>query len=149
MPADLAVRCVCGCLPRVHVVELDLDDDGDQVGEHHGRCRTCGWRTCDTYRPERDVEAELAAIAADSGLPLDVVRREFAQLIGGGAELIEEQPEQLVDDVPPGTVLASWPAWQCQDCGSRYGQRYDQHGAPQPCGGALLAVTVTITRRAA
>ena len=60
-----------------------------------------------------------------------------------------DHPPPVDEQAPPGAVLASWDAWQCQDCGSRYGQRYDQHGAPQPCGGVLVAVTVTITRRAA
>lgn len=47
-----------------------------------------------------------------------------------------------------GELLARWDAWQCERCGSRYGQPHDQHGAPNRCGGELVPVVVTVTRRA-
>jgi hypothetical protein len=46
-----------------------------------------------------------------------------------------------------GEVIARWDAWQCEACGSRYSEPFDRHGAPTRCGGELVAVTVTITRR--
>lgn len=52
----------------------------------------------------------------------------------------------LAPDAPE--VLARWDAWQCPDCGSRYGQPFADHGAPTPCGGRLIPVTVTVTGRA-
>ena len=67
---------------------------------------------------------------------------------------LERWNRNRADNPPPETqtlrqagLIAQWDAWQCQACGCRYGQPYDQHGAPGPCGGELEPVTVTITRR--
>lgn len=45
---------------------------------------------------------------------------------------------------PSGAVLASWPAWLCPACGSRY-----LHDPGQCCGSRPDPVTVTITPRGA
>lgn len=121
---------------------------------------------------------DVAAIAADTGLDqalvADVVanlanyNRPFARtLVRAYGHQTSRPPttnpppaataparllrRPTVPKPPPATgpnVIATWHGWHCEDCGGRYSQRYDQHGAPTRCGGQLVPVTVTITRRA-
>jgi hypothetical protein len=143
-------RCACGHIRAEHAREET--EDG---GTRHGRCRRCG-RECEVFRLSGvDLEAELAAIAEQTGESIETVRDLWSAM-----ESVAEEPEieerleaQYAAEIvtPPAEVLSTWDGWQCAECGCRYrqGAEAGPHGAPTQCPGELIPVTVTVTRRAA
>lgn len=88
------------------------------------------------------VPAELVAIAAGVPGPHD---EEILAALRAVQIAVQELTELLpAEPGAPhaGDVLLAYDAYACLDCGSRYSQRYNDHGC-----GPLVPVTVTVTRR--
>lgn len=118
--AYAAERCRCGCTRSGHRIVHGLG------GCRYTACSTRHRPACDQFTRAGDADTEAAA-----------------PLAGVGDEPLPDDP---VGDAA--SVVSSWNAWQCLGCGSRYGFPLVEHGAPRPCDGRLIPVTVTITRRA-